>query len=122
MTTAVYHAVRMVVMGERDLSGKKGNTEICSREIQTYALSLITAICTHPVTAFFLLAYLFSWAFWTPVALLFPGPRTRILPLVLVFCGTFGPAVSAVLLSRLVAGKESVRSLWLRIIHWHVRR
>lgn len=84
----------------------------------TFSLSAV--IRTHPVTAFSVLAYLFSWVFWIPVSLVFPGPHEGILPIILVFCGTFGPAVSAVILSWAVAGKDGVASLGTRMIRWRV--
>lgn len=59
-------------------------------------------------------------AFWIPVALAFPGPREGTLPVILVFSGTFGPAVSALILSRVVAGKKGVASLGRRVIQWRV--
>ena len=82
--------------------------------------SLREVIRAHPVAAFTVFAYLFSWAFWIPVALAFPGLREGTLPVILVFTGTFGPAVSAVILSRVVAGKKGVASLGRRVIQWRV--
>jgi membrane protease YdiL (CAAX protease family) len=86
----------------------------------TMKFFLSAAIHKHPVAVFFLLAYLFSWTFWLPVALVFPGTNDSALPLILVFCGTVGPLVSAVILSWFTDGKKGVQSLGQRIIHWRV--
>ncbi len=70
----------------------------------TYPLREV--IRTHPVATFSVPAYLFSWAFWIPVALVFPGPHEGTLPVILVFFGTFGPAFSAVFFCGLFPGKK----------------
>ena len=48
-------------------------------------------VARHPLVAFFVLAYAFSWLFWAPAAL---GYRSGFGALAL-FVGVFGPAVAA---------------------------
>ncbi len=52
----------------------------------------------HPVLSFVLLAYGFTWLFWTPVGFLAGSDRTTQLMLMLV--GGWGPVLAAIVLSR----------------------
>jgi uncharacterized protein len=78
-------------------------------------------IRSHPVYAFFLFAYIISWVFWIPMTLLFPGSPAGVLPLILVFCGTFGPVVSAVILAWVLAGRKGIEKLVKHVTFWRVR-
>lgn len=68
----------------------------------------------HPVAAFFVCAYAFSWSFWAPAALGFSGP----LPEALVFVGVWGPAVAGLTVTRMLgrSGPDWVHGLF----HWRV--
>lgn len=66
----------------------------------------------HPVLAFVLLAYGFTWLLWTPVGLFARGDRATEHMLMLV--GGWGPALAAIALSRTgtaVAGERPGRKL-----------
>lgn len=63
-------------------------------------------VAGHPVAAFFGLAYAFSWLFWLPAAL---GSRSAP-ALVALYIGVFGPAVAALLVTRMI-GHSSVNLL-----------
>lgn len=70
----------------------------------------------HPSFSFVLLAYGFTWLFWTPVGYLAAGDRPTELMLMLV--GGWGPALAAIALSRTghsVAEPESDRRLRLAV-------
>jgi membrane protease YdiL (CAAX protease family) len=67
----------------------------------------------HPTTAFFLGAYAFSWALWTPAALGFDGP----LGMAVFFVGVLGPVASATMVIRLSGGSPRA---WARDI-FHLR-
>ena len=54
---------------------------------------------SHPVAAFFGLAYLFSWAFWAPSALGVGGPAPA-----LVYVGVWGPAAAGLTVTWLRGG------------------
>jgi uncharacterized protein len=64
-------------------------------------------VAAHPVAAFFLLAYGFSWLFWLAPAFGLRGAAGA----VLLYIGVFGPAVAAATITRLTGG--SLRA-WLR--------
>lgn len=64
-------------------------------------------VVRHPVFAFFVFTYAFSWLLWTPPALGLGGP----LGTVLIFSGVFGPAIAAATITRLTG--RSLR-VWLR--------
>lgn len=71
-------------------------------------------IARHPVAAFFIGAFAFSWLWWTPSMLGFEGA----LVFVAMVVGSFGPAVSGATVTRLTGG--SARS-WMRgLLRWRV--
>lgn len=67
------------------------------------------------------LAYLFSWAFWVPVVLLFPDvaapPWWAIL---LAFAGIFGPSMAAIAAAAMHGGRTELRGLLARLWRWRV--
>jgi uncharacterized protein len=65
---------------------------------------------SHPTAVFFAGAFAWSWTLWAAVAAGAPEP--------LLVAGAFGPAVSAVALTRLSGG--SVRAWLRRILRWRV--
>lgn len=71
-------------------------------------------LVTHPVAAFFVLAYGLSWACWAPAALGLDGP----VPEVLVFVGVWGPAAAGLILTRLRGGP--IREWIQGMLHWRV--
>ncbi|WP_380676131.1 CPBP family intramembrane glutamic endopeptidase [Salinigranum sp. GCM10025319] len=71
-------------------------------------------VAAHPVTAFFVLAYAFSWLGWAPVILGADGP-TRTVSFVV---GSFGPAVAGAVITWLDG--ESVRAWARQIVRWRV--
>ena len=66
-----------------------------------------TWISGHPLLAFFVFAYAFSWLFWLAPALGLRGP----IGVLLLYVGVFGPAVAAAAITRLTGG--SLRA-WFR--------
>jgi uncharacterized protein len=81
-----------------------------SEQARTEAHPVVGWVRRHPLAAFIVLAYAFSWAWWVP-ALLGAGPM-------LIAIGGFGPAVAAGLVTHLTGGsvREWLRPLW----HWRV--
>ena len=76
-----------------------------------------TTARAFPLT-YFVIAFAFTWFFWTLAAL---GARDLIpaLPGITVI-GTFGPLVAAVILTGQERGRTGVRSLLGRILQWRV--
>lgn len=64
--------------------------------------------------AFFVLTFGISWAFWLPMALVgLPSPGLRIL-------GTFGPALAALTVLAITAGRAGLREIGRRLLIWRV--
>ena len=83
-----------------------------------------TWIRKHQLLAFFGLTFLLSWSIWVPMAL----DRYALLPVRLNptyvqlgrMLGTFGPAVSAILIARWARGRPGVRTLLGQLGKWRV--
>lgn len=76
-------------------------------------------ICKHPVAAYAVLACVFSWSWWLPMALRGDIARSGVgwpthLP------GLLGPALAAVVITALVDGREGLRGLWSRVTRWRI--
>jgi membrane protease YdiL (CAAX protease family) len=71
-------------------------------------------IARHPVAAFFVGAYGFSWLWWTPAVLGLDGALVSVAFLI----GGFGPAVSGATVVRLTGG--SSRSWFRGLFRWRV--
>lgn len=69
----------------------------------------------HPVATFFVLAYLFSWAYWLVVL----GIMERDM-LAWFVPGAFGPPLAALLVTGLVDGRDGTRALLRRCVQWRV--
>lgn len=89
----------------------------------------MTSVLTrHPLTAFFVLAYLGSWIAWSPWWLSQSG--IGLLPIELPFSaiaginqlGLFaGPFMAALLMTRLTEGRAGTRRFWRRLVQWRAR-
>lgn len=72
----------------------------------------------HPLMAFTLLAYAFSWACWLPILnniqteLFASGVNT----VGLLLLGGYGPSIAAVIMSAITGGKAEVKALFKRMI------
>jgi membrane protease YdiL (CAAX protease family) len=86
--------------------------------------ALAAVIRTHPLLAFFALAFLISWAIWVPLALdrysLLPSRIPEGLVIIGRLLGTLGPAIAASLIARTVAGRPGVKALWGQLGRWRV--
>jgi membrane protease YdiL (CAAX protease family) len=72
----------------------------------------LVAVRRHPLAAYFLLAYTFSWSYWLPVAL--TGGHLSHFP------GLLGPMLSALLVTGIVQGRTGLRELLSRMGRWRV--
>jgi hypothetical protein len=80
-------------------------------------------IQTHPLVAFFLLAYALTWSGSLFYVLTTPGesngmPSLRGLPGVLVWY--YGPCLAALIVTAVTVGKDGLRQLWRRVLLWRV--
>lgn len=85
---------------------------------------MINRLRNHPLSIFFGLTFLLSWLVWVPLALdhysLLPGHLNPVIVLVGRLLGTFGPALSAIFVSRLSGGKPAVQALLSLLKKWRV--
>lgn len=85
---------------------------------------MIKSVRTHPLAFFFGLTFLISWSIWVPMALdryaLLPVRLNPTYVLVGRMLGTFGPAISAILLSLLIGGRKDARALLGQLGKWRV--
>src|SRR5688500_17288135 len=71
---------------------------------------VLALVKRHPLTTFFILAYVFSWWAWIPYALgVFPNP-----------VASFGPFLAALVVLALTEGKTGLLGLFRRMIRWRV--
>jgi uncharacterized protein len=74
----------------------------------------------HSLVAYFVAAYTLSWAIALPLAAVAQGLLPLALPLWLHYLTAFGPALAALLVTRIVDGPEGVRSLANRVFKWRI--
>lgn len=73
---------------------------------------LVALIRRHPLGAFFLLAYAFSWSYWLPIAV--SGGHLSHFP------GLLGPMLAAFTVTSISVGQSGVHDLWARMFRWRV--
>ena len=73
---------------------------------------VLAAVGHHPLGAYFVLTYLFSWGYWIPLALT-GGHRSH-------FPGLLGPMLAAFVVSSVVTGRAGVADLLRRMVRWRV--
>jgi len=74
----------------------------------------------HPLAAYFVLAYAFSWSIHVPLALSAHGLLPVTLPVGLHVVGAYGPALAAFLITGSTLGAPGLRDLLARIRRWRV--
>lgn len=88
--------------------------------------NLRTWAARHPVFAFVLLTLAWSWGIWSLLFLIIkPGGLLHNPPplsFLFVVLGGFGPSLSGLLLTRLIYGREGMKSLGVRLRNGHVGR
>lgn len=72
----------------------------------------------HPLLVFFVLAYVISWVILAPLAIL--GERAASVYLPLVVMSAFGPALAALVVTRVTEGRDGVRRWASRFARWRV--
>ena len=71
----------------------------------------------HPIAAFFVLAWAFSWVFMVPLALAKHGVLPP-LPGWLHYLSAYGPLVAALLVAASTEGRAGLRALGTRLTRW----
>ena len=83
-----------------------------------------TIMKKYPVASFFVLAYTISWVLWIPVVLIIKfvlpagqDPGWLMIPMLV---GTYSPTIAAVMMTRILEGKQGVKKLWAKFLVWRV--
>src|SRR5690242_2979820 len=79
-----------------------------------------TLIQKHPLAAYFVLALTFSWLVEFPLVATAQGWTQAALPYASHYLATFGPMLSAVLVTRVTGGATGLRELLGRVTRWRV--
>ena len=74
----------------------------------------------RPLVLYMVLAYGFSWAVFVPLALQARGIIEPVLPGWMHYCASFGPALSAFVVTYRISGSRGLRELWSRMARWQV--
>ena len=69
----------------------------------------------YPLLFFFLITYAISWFFWTPLLLAKQGIISDQPPQYLHLLGSLGPAVAALVMTRVCSGSVGLQNLWITI-------
>lgn len=81
---------------------------------------MIAFIRRYPLAAFFIGAYLGSWLFWSPMVLIH-GLPFGVVALINQLGLFAGPFASALVVTRIIGGKEAVKPLLASMLQWRVR-
>ncbi len=74
----------------------------------------------HPVMAYFILAYALSWAIELPLAASAQGWLRLPVPPALHYLASFGPMLSALIVTAATEGSQGVRQLLAGLLKWRV--
>lgn len=75
----------------------------------------------HPLAAYFLLTFLFSWSVFIPLALIKHGLIQVTIPFSIYYTAAFGPLLAALITAGLVRGRVGVKELLGRMVQWRAR-
>ena len=74
----------------------------------------------NPLITYFIITYLISWGVWSPIVASAQGWVNWDVPYALYYFGSFGPTISAFILTALTEGGAGIRNLLSRIFKWRV--
>jgi uncharacterized protein len=74
----------------------------------------------YPLLFFFLLSYAISWSVWSPLILAKQGIIPYQPPQYLHLVGSLGPALAALIMTRVCSGSVGLRDLLRRMFEWRV--
>ena len=78
------------------------------------------AVRKHPLVAFFVLAFALTWANWVPQVLVSRGVLSGSVPPSIGLLAGYGPALAAIIVTSITAGRLGLRRLFGRILRWRV--
>ncbi len=90
---------------------------------------IIARLTEKPILYFFIFSFLISWILWIPLLYGhfkygwtgFEGNSWTSYKPWLLFFGALGPAISAMIMTYLIDGKNGVKALFKRVIQWRVK-
>lgn len=82
--------------------------------------SLAVFLKRHSIIAYFILAYAVSWAIEIPLAASAQGLLRVPVPLALHYLASFGPMISALILTAVIEGRKGIRELLAGLLKWRV--
>jgi membrane protease YdiL (CAAX protease family) len=82
--------------------------------------SLVILLKRHSVVAYFVLAYAISWAIELPLVALAQGWLHIPVPPALHYLASFGPMLSALIVTTATEGRDGMRQLLAGILQWRV--
>ncbi|MCW8965078.1 MAG: CPBP family intramembrane metalloprotease [Candidatus Pacearchaeota archaeon] len=102
--------------------------ELLKKHYELIIKNITARLTKNPITYFFILSFLISWILWIP--LLYGhfrfgwtswegNPWTNYRTL-LGILGALGPAISAIIMTNLIHGKNGIKILLKRVIQWRV--
>lgn len=74
----------------------------------------------YSIPLFFFLAYLFTWSNWLPQALASRGIATYEPTEAIALLAGYGPALAAIIVALLTAGRQGLGELFGRLLRWRV--
>jgi membrane protease YdiL (CAAX protease family) len=96
-------------------------------------MSLANVLRKKPVISFFILAFIISWAIWTPLVIYYYSSPFEVsfstVPVVLIifaFLGFFGPTIAGLIMARVADGRGGIKKLlsgwkfWRTSIFWYL--
>ena len=81
---------------------------------------MLTLIKHHSLVAYFILTYIISWGIWFPIVASAQGWVKWDVPYALYYFGSFGPLLSALIVTALMEGKAGVRDFFRRIFKFRI--
>lgn len=74
----------------------------------------------HSLVLYFIITYAVSWAIWSPIFLVTQGLVEWQVPFSVYYLGSFGPMVSALIMTSITRGGSGVVKLLSRLLMWRV--
>ena len=74
----------------------------------------------NPLPAYFIITYAISWTIWSPIVASARGWVDWDVPYALYYFGSFGPLLSALIVTALTEGGAGIRDLFRRVFKWRV--
>ena len=74
----------------------------------------------HSLILFFIITYAVSWAIWSPIFLSAQELVKWQVPFALYYLGSFGPMISALIMTAITTGGAGIRKLLARLFMWRV--